>query len=33
LRMGLMWYYGWDCASGCIWDTSVIERVTLEPRA
>ena len=19
------WYYGWDCASGCIWDMSVIE--------
>jgi hypothetical protein len=18
-RMSLMWYYGWDCASGCIW--------------
>lgn len=18
-RLGLMWYYGWDCASGCIW--------------
>ncbi len=19
------WYYGWDCASGCIWDVSVIQ--------
>ncbi len=19
-----LWYYGWNCASGCIWDTSVI---------
>lgn len=19
LRMGIDWYYGWDCASGCIW--------------
>jgi hypothetical protein len=19
-RFGLMWYYGWDCASGCIWN-------------
>jgi hypothetical protein len=19
-----LWYYGWHCASGCIWDTSVI---------
>jgi len=23
----LMWYYGWDCASGCIWDASAIERL------
>jgi hypothetical protein len=22
--MGPMWYYGWDCASGCIWSTDVI---------
>lgn len=21
------WYYGWDCASGCIWDASAIEKV------
>lgn len=21
------WYYGWDCASGCIWDAAAIERV------
>lgn len=21
------WYYGWDCASGCIWDLSAIERI------
>ena len=19
------WYYGWDCASGCIWDTSILK--------
>lgn len=19
-----LWYYGWGCASGCVWDTSVI---------
>ena len=19
------WYYGWDCASGCVWDVSCIE--------
>lgn len=24
LRMEMMWYYPWDCASGCIWDTSAI---------
>lgn len=24
-RLDLMWYYGWDCASGCIWDTSVVD--------
>lgn len=23
-RLDLMWYYGWDCASGCIWDISAI---------
>jgi hypothetical protein len=23
-RMDYMWYYGWDCASGCIWDLSAI---------
>lgn len=23
------WYYGWDCASGCIWNTDIIEKITL----
>ena len=23
------WYYGWDCASGCIWDASVIRDIKL----
>ena len=23
------WYYGWDCASGCIWDLSCIEEFNL----
>lgn len=23
-RMELMWYYGWDCASGCIWRSDAI---------
>lgn len=22
------WYYGWDCASGCIWDAEAIESLT-----
>jgi hypothetical protein len=21
------WYYGWDCASGCIWDSKVISDI------
>jgi hypothetical protein len=24
LRMKLMWYYGWDVASGCIWNKDVV---------
>lgn len=24
---GVFWYYGWDCASGCIWNLDVIERL------
>lgn len=28
-RYDLMWYYGWDCASGCIWDPAAIASVTL----
>ena len=23
------WYYGWDCASGCIWNVDAIKHVTL----
>jgi len=23
------WYYGWDCASGCIWDAAAIGEVSL----
>ena len=31
LRManGFSWYYGWDCASGCIWDATAIKDVRL----
>lgn len=21
------WYYGWDCASGCIWEANAIEKL------
>jgi hypothetical protein len=24
LEDGFMWYYGWDCASGCIWNARAI---------
>lgn len=24
-----MWYYGWDCASGCIWNARAIESITM----
>lgn len=23
-RLGPIWYYGWDCASGCIWNLEAI---------
>lgn len=26
------WYYGWDCASGCIWDLTAIARLELFDR-
>lgn len=29
-RMGLDWYYGWDVASGCIWNLSAIKSVSAE---
>ena len=29
LHTEMLWYYTWDCASGCVWDASAIER--LEP--
>jgi hypothetical protein len=22
-----MWYYGWDCASGCIWDGNAVAKI------
>jgi len=27
------WYYGWDCASGCIWDAAAVERIEPMPLA
>lgn len=29
LKQGVEWYYGWDCASGCIWDLSCLKEVKL----
>lgn len=29
LTQHTFWYYGWDCASGCIWDAQAIESITL----
>lgn len=30
-RLELMWYYGWDCASGCIWNLdAIVEARALE---
>ena len=26
-RMDVLWYYCWDCASGVIWDTSIIKEL------
>lgn len=26
-RFDLMWYYGWDCASGCVWDLNAVRVV------
>jgi hypothetical protein len=27
-RLGLGWYYTWDCASGCVWDVAAIESIS-----
>lgn len=27
LASGCSWYYGWDCASGCIWDATAIASI------
>lgn len=28
-RLNSMWYYGWDCASGCVWDEDGIKEISL----
>jgi len=28
-RLKSMWYYGWDCASGCIWNPDAIKSLNL----
>jgi len=28
-RLKMIWYYGWDVASGCIWDTSAVKGLKL----
>lgn len=28
-RLLLMWYYGWDCASGCVWDATAVRSIKL----
>lgn len=27
LEMDSMWYYGWDAASGCVWNLDAVERI------
>lgn len=29
LAMETHWYYGWDCASGCIWDAAAVKGIKL----
>lgn len=31
LEPGYLWYYGWDCASGCIWDLSCLTELSSSP--
>ena len=30
-RFSMFWYYGWDCASGCVWDKDAIASIELVP--
>lgn len=29
LDTDLIWYYGWDCASGCIWDGAAVKSIEI----
>ncbi len=31
-RLSLMWYYGFDCASGCVWNTEIL-RLVVQPES
>jgi hypothetical protein len=31
LELQTHWYYGWDCASGCIWDAAVVAHIEEAP--
>lgn len=31
VRLSLMWYYTWDCASGCLWDPDAVDRLVPRP--
>ena len=31
-RLGMLWYYGWDCASGCIWQPRGVRLTQVEPK-
>jgi hypothetical protein len=30
LELDYIWYYGWDCASGCFWNLKMIEPVKVD---
>jgi hypothetical protein len=30
MRFGSIWYHGWDCSSGCVWNADIIESFTCE---
>ena len=32
-RMSLMWYYGFDCASGCVWEPDILQLKVERPHS